>query len=366
MSRAGCLSFAAALGAVVAGLAGCADESAPPPTGAGGDTAAPADGGLATGGRGGTTPGTGGGAAAGGGAGGTGGPADALPPAPDGGGPADTSAACAPAAHPDLGWLPGYQMDVLARLTGKSPYAPGRSLADRGSVENRRVARDLLVQMLTDAHVTPALHEYGSGANVFAILPSTTGAIERVVVGAHYDTVANTPGASDNATGVAVVLATARAMAERPCRSRAFVFVLFDQEEIGLVGSKAFATKLAGDGIPVHTVHSIDQLGWDEDQDHLIELERGDDDVRALYRAAVMELGLDVPLTATRSGSTDHESFRPQFNAIGVTEEYVGGDTSPHRHRATDVYDTINQPYLNRGTQVVIQVMADLATTAPH
>jgi Zn-dependent M28 family amino/carboxypeptidase len=143
------------------------------------------------------------------------------------------------------------------------------------------------------------------------------------------------------------------------------IFVLFDQEEVGLVGSAAYADKLAADAVPVHSVHSIDQLGWDEDQDHLIELERGDPDIRQLYQNAVTALGIDVPLSATRTGSTDHESFRPRFKAIGVTEEYAGGDTSPHRHRITDTYDTLDLKYLETGTRVVIRVMSDLVGGKP-
>jgi Zn-dependent M28 family amino/carboxypeptidase len=278
----------------------------------------------------------------------------------------DTMTASCPSAAPiDLSWLATYQMDVLGRLTGKTPYAPGKSLANRGTTENRKIAAQLLGQMLTDLQLTPQAHLYGTGSNVYAVLPSTTGNPERVVVGAHYDTVTNTPGASDNASGVAAVLATARAMTQLGCRTRSLIFVLFDQEEVGLVGSAAYADKLAADAVPVHSVHSIDQLGWDEDQDHLIELERGDPDIRQLYQNAVTALGIDVPLSATRTGSTDHESFRPRFKAIGVTEEYAGGDTSPHRHRITDTYDTLDLKYLETGTRVVVRVMSDLMGGKP-
>jgi hypothetical protein len=336
------------------------------------------DGGL---GGGGGAPGSGGGApATGGGSGGSAGKgeggsggakADAGTDVSPGSLPdtmiaADTMTAGCPAAGAiDLSWLAAYQTDVLARLTGKTPYAPGKSLANRGNIDNRKIAAQLLAQMLTDLQLTPQMHLYGTGANVFAVLPSTTGNPERIVVGGHYDTVTNTPGASDNASGVAAVLATARAMTQVTCRARTLIFVLFDQEEVGLVGSEAYADKLAADAIPVHSVHSIDQLGWDEDQDHLIELERGDADIRQLYQNAVTALGIDVPLSATRTGSTDHESFRPRFKAIGVTEEYAGGDTSPHRHRITDTYETIDLNYLQTGTRVVIRVMSDLMGTMP-
>ena len=59
------------------------------------------------------------------------------------------------------------------------------------------------------------------------------------MVGAHLDSEVGSPGANDNATGVAAVLAVARALKDLQCRSRGVMFVMFDQEEVGLLGSKA-------------------------------------------------------------------------------------------------------------------------------
>jgi len=59
-------------------------------------------------------------------------------------------------------------------------------------------------------------------------------------VGAHYDAVAGTPGADDNASGVAVLLATAQAIGPR----EEVCYVAFDGEECGFVGSRAFVAPL--------------------------------------------------------------------------------------------------------------------------
>jgi Zn-dependent M28 family amino/carboxypeptidase len=51
-------------------------------------------------------------------------------------------------------------------------------------------------------------------------------------------------------------------------------------------------------------------------------------------------------VVATPTGGTDHDSFRARgFPAVGLTEEYVGGDTSPLRHRAEDTAASV-APYL--------------------
>ncbi len=286
-----------------------------------------------------------------------------APAAPDAGsavdpGKADTmTAACPAGAFTDVSWLPTYLTDVMGRLTGKTEHAPGQRLTNRGSPATRKVAQQLLLKMFGEWKLTGELHEYGSGANVLAVLPSTTGNPERVIFGAHFDTVTNTPGASDNATGTAAMLAAARAAQQIPCRSRTLIFVGFDEEEVGLIGSRQYASKLTADGVPVHSVHSIDQIGWDEDRDRLIELERAPADLARVYQDAVTSIGMPIPLSLTPTGSTDHVSFRPRFKAIGITEEYAGRDTSPHRHRSTDSYDTVSWPYLKDTTAVVIRAM---------
>ena len=60
----------------------------------------------------------------------------------------------------------------------------------------------------------------------------------KVLLGAHYDSVADSPGANDNASGTAVVLDIARRLAGSDARS--VWFVAFDGEENGLQGSRAF------------------------------------------------------------------------------------------------------------------------------
>ena len=60
----------------------------------------------------------------------------------------------------------------------------------------------------------------------------------KVLLGAHYDSVAGSPGANDNASGTAVVLNIARRLARSETRS--VWFVAFDGEESGLHGSSAF------------------------------------------------------------------------------------------------------------------------------
>jgi len=334
-------------------------------SGGSGGTAGTVDGG-GTGGSAGTAPdaGRGGGGAGGGAAGrdgGNDGPivVDAGVDAGDARAP-DTGACMVPDPK-DAGITP-YQTDIVSRLAGQTEITSGVKLTNRATVANRQAARDYMKTLFQDLGLTPSEHAYGSGTNVYATLPATSGGTQSVVFGAHYDSVMVSPGANDNATGVAAVFAVARYATKLPCRSKALIFVLFDEEESGLIGSKQFATKLKNDGTAIHSVHTIDQMGWDMDGDRAIELELPDTGLRELYQAAVTKLGVSVVLTPTTTSSTDHSSFRPTFLAIGLTEEYATkpSDTTPYYHKAGDTFDTVNFEYLLSTTVIVNQVVADL------
>lgn len=80
-------------------------------------------------------------------------------------------------------------------------------------------------------------------ANVIVDLPGEN-TDEVVIVGAHYDSVPNTPGAGDNASGVGGCLALAHRF-KKQSRARSLRFVLWGAHEVGLLGSQAYVLDLA-------------------------------------------------------------------------------------------------------------------------
>jgi hypothetical protein len=87
-----------------------------------------------------------------------------------------------------------------------------------------------------------------AGSNVLGVVPGTDLAGEVVVIGAHLDHMgrlpfreAYFPGADDNASGTAVLLELARAVAASPTRPRrTLLFAAWNGEELGLHGSCAY------------------------------------------------------------------------------------------------------------------------------
>lgn len=113
-----------------------------------------------------------------------------------------------------------------------------------GSDEFAPIAEQLAAGAALEA--TVETHgRYVSGresVNVIAELPGRTD--EVVVVSGHYDSVAGTPGAGDNASGVAGCLALAELFSARDL-PRTLRFIAWGAHELGLLGSQAYVQELA-------------------------------------------------------------------------------------------------------------------------
>lgn len=100
--------------------------------------------------------------------------------------------------------------------------------------------------------------------NLILNLPSQTGSqneLPPILIGAHYDAVPGTPGADDNATGMAVLLELARMFAAQPIKYP-LRLVAFDMEEYGLLGSADYAAQLKQEQQPLRLMISLEMLGY--------------------------------------------------------------------------------------------------------
>lgn len=105
--------------------------------------------------------------------------------------------------------------------------------------------------------------------NIEAMLDRQQSPTETVVVGAHYDSVAGTVGADDNATGVAATLELARLL-QRSSLRRTVRFVFFVNEEPPYfqtenMGSWQYARELRRDDLRVTAMISLETIGFYSD-----------------------------------------------------------------------------------------------------
>ena len=253
---------------------------------------------------------------------------------------------------------------LLKKLTGEEAIEGRTKLSDRYTQENRNVSAKYLraqVASFVDKATIEAYSE--TGRNVVAEIRATVDSDQWVVFGAHFDSVKNCPGANDNASGVSVVYEVARHIATMGQRNINVYIVFFDEEERGLIGSRNFARSLKSKGVNVHSAHTIDQMGWDSDGDRGIELEMPHDDLLYHYEDVAELNGFFAPIHTTNVTSTDHTAFREQgFKAIGITEEYKNRDTTPHYHKSSDVFGTIDLEYLKSTTDYMKKVFEALLT----
>jgi Zn-dependent M28 family amino/carboxypeptidase len=222
--------------------------------------------------------------------------------------------------------------------------------------------------------------------NLVLRLPGNSNSHNRptLLVGAHYDAVPGSPGADDNASGVAVLLECARLWSLNP-GSYPLQLVAFDMEEEGCLGSKAYATKLKQTHCALRLMVSLEMLGYcSQDpgsQSYPSGLEYFYPNVgnfialignwptlltliylkRYLKQANIPcewlpagQRGMLVPDTRR----SDHAPFWDQgYPAILVTD--TGNLRNPHYHRLSDQKETLNLSFL---TQVCWGLLGGLSS----
>ena len=140
----------------------------------------------------------------------------------------------------------------IAKIQIKNPQVSSERLfADveklsfqRFTASERRRTRNYIINKLKKLGWKPYAEQFQRGVNVFAEKPGSNSEAGAILLAAHYDTVLKSPGADDNASGVAVLLEIARLFnyQETP---RTLQLAFFDKEEAGLLGSRAFVNNTA-------------------------------------------------------------------------------------------------------------------------
>jgi hypothetical protein len=205
--------------------------------------------------------------------------------------------------------------------------------------------------------------EEGVLMNVLAFLPGNDPqkTQEILVIGAHRDHFGQQagllfPGADDNASGTAVMVEVACAMAKAGARSRRTVlFVSFSGEEQGLVGSRLYLERPIAPIGSTKAMINIDHAGIGNGR-----LTIG---VTGFEKSVALEAGQTVGLAE----KLDLFGFFPggdhvPFKEAGVsTITVVSGGVHPHFHQPTDTANTINPEILQTVARYVLALTWQLA-----
>jgi hypothetical protein len=225
--------------------------------------------------------------------------------------------------------------------------------------------------------------------NLAVQIPGARLGKEIVLVGAHYDSARGTPGADDDASGVAAVLELARTLSgSKP--ERTLRFVLFANEEqpffqTETMGSLVYAKRASQQGETISAMLSIDAIGYFCDapgcQSHPEQLGGrfpttgdflavvGNDPSRSLVdevlaglvaHASLPAHGAALPSDVAGVAWSDHWSFwQLGWRAILVTD--TAPFRNPHYHRATDTPDKLDFDRMARVVAGLAAVVRELA-----
>jgi len=186
--------------------------------------------------------------------------------------------------------------------------------------------------------------------NIIATKLGTNG--KTLVLGGHYDTVAAAPGANDNGSGTAVVIELARILAKRETKY-ALVFIAFDAEEYGLIGSRYYADHLAdSDKGKIAAMLNFDMLAGGKGALGL----GGDGSIAQTMRQAAKDLGIDArDFKLGNNAGSDHQSF----TRIGIDSVFFSRDYDL-LHTPQDSLDQIHADWLGEAGRVALQALMDL------
>jgi len=266
------------------------------------------------------------------------------------------------------------------------------------NIENRDTlarAERYVTTRFKELGYTPSRLSYDVGirsvANIEATIPGTSRASEIVVVGAHYDSAYDAPGADDNASGVAAMLALAKELhAARP--ERTVRFVAFANEEpprfwTEQMGSLVYAKACRARNDDIVAMLSLETVGYFSDASgsqkypppmSFFYPDKGDfigfvgntssrsltRNVVEMFRKAV-ELpseGAALPAFIAGVGWSDQWSFW-QVGYPGVMVTDTAPFRNPHYHQLGDTPSTLDYPRVARLVRGLTAVVKGLAIT---
>lgn len=239
------------------------------------------------------------------------------------------------------------------------------------STADKDLIAEYLASKLTTYGYDVTFDEFMSGGvtcrNVVATRTGTTLPDEYVVVGAHYDSISqsptiNAPGAEDNGSGTAAVMEIARLAADRDFE-RTVQFVLFDSEEQGLYGSYHFVQDATAAGRDIIAAITLDMVAY-FDANYAVRIE-GETPWEWLMATMETYVGDLTDISSQKdynSWGSDHVPFQqagiPAFLAI----DYDYG-VYPGYHQTSDVWSQIEGTY-HLGSEIGKACAATLADVA--
>ena len=125
----------------------------------------------------------------------------------------------------------------------------------------KNMIKDSLEGYGYEVRTQQVFYEGHKGENIIVRKPGYNSKAQKLILCAHYDSTSDSPGADDNASGVAGILEISRILADIPTENTIEI-VAFDMEEVGLVGSRAYVSELKKAGEKILGAINLDMIGY--------------------------------------------------------------------------------------------------------
>lgn len=260
--------------------------------------------------------------------------------------------------------------------------------------ENLEKTANYIITEFNKYGYTSKLQEYQirkkTYKNIIATLKGTKEPDKIIIIGAHYDSVIGSPGADDNASGIAALLELARLMAkERPAKT--IKFIAFTNEEppffqTPLMGSMVYAKEAKRKNENIETMICLEMIGYfrhekkSQSYPPLLNFFYPDTGnfIAVVGNIASKRL-METIVTAFRKNSdfpieslaaprivcgidfSDHSSFwRYGYKAVMITD--TAFYRNPNYHSATDLPYTLNYQDLTKVVKGLYNVILDISS----
>ncbi len=242
----------------------------------------------------------------------------------------------------------------------------------QSATKEERKAAELLMDRFTEFGYSPERQDFQvrigplrrRSSNIILELPGQGEGV--VILGAHYDTVRNSVGANDNASGVSVLLTLAERLAQPPWSNEmvsdlpfTLRFIAFGSEETGLTGSAHYVRQLIDEELgAIRVMINFDSVG-----SGTFLYFRGpvDSQLTGYVSETVDREGVSVSSMGMRegwgiSGSSDEAVFRYR----GVPTIYFFGNDKSRINTRDDTIEFINPVLLGDAALLVLDLLASL------
>jgi len=208
------------------------------------------------------------------------------------------------------------------------------------------------------------------GVNVVGRIDGAVEPRRYVVISAHYDHLGTRNGivfngADDNASGTAALFAIAKYFSSHPPR-HTLIFVAFDAEEAGLLGSQAFVRQPPVDVQLLSLNLNLDMIGRDPDRKLFVVGTARQPFLRPVIEAVAKNapvrllMGHENPAEPEDwTADSDHYSFiQAKIPAL-----YFGVEDFKEHHEATDDFESMTLEFYVKAVEALVEVVERFDTS---